>query len=232
MDEPSKLKLQKDRIASAKASKGISEEAIYLKVMKHIKDDINSKCDLLDFGAGSGNLIKYIYNSGFKGNFFGADIMAAPREVPEDVIWIKTDLNYPLDLKDNLFDLIISIEVIEHLENPRDTFREFYRLLRPGGKLVVTTPNQESIRAFLALLFKGHFVAFSDASYPAHITALLRKDFLRICNESDFDSPSFFYTDKGGIPKLPRVLWQQISFNLLKGRLFSDNLILITNKSL
>jgi hypothetical protein len=95
----------------------------------------------------------------------------------------------------------------------------------------MTTPNQESVRSFAGLLMGGHFVAFLGRSYPAHITALLRKDFQRICHETCFAPPQFYYTDSGGIPKLPQVHWQSLTFGLLKGRLFSDNLAVVTRKS-
>ena len=47
-----------------------------------------------------------------------------------------------LPFRDQTFDLIISMSVIEHLEDPPEVFRELGRVLRPGGKLVVQTPNR------------------------------------------------------------------------------------------
>jgi SAM-dependent methyltransferase len=47
-----------------------------------------------------------------------------------------------LPFRDQTFDLIISMSVIEHLEDPVGVFREIGRVLRPGGKLVVQTPNR------------------------------------------------------------------------------------------
>jgi len=221
--------LHKKRLASAKASHGISGEPIYRTVLAFLKE-MKSDCDLLEFGAGTGSLLRQICESGFRGNITAADIQPCPEQLPIQVSWIQSDLNYPIDVPDNSFDLIVSTEVIEHLENPRAIFREFYRMLRPSGQLIVTTPNQESIRAFVALLLKGHFVAFLDSCYPAHITALLRKDFERICSETGFEAPQFVYTNTGGIPRIPRILWQDITFNLLKGRLFSDNVMVVSSK--
>ena len=65
---------------------------------------------------------------------------------------------------------------------------------------------------------------------PAHITALTRLDLLRIAEESHFQFLTFAYTDQGGIPKLPHIQWQKVSFGLLKGRLFSDNLAMVVHK--
>ena len=140
-------------------------------------------------------------------------------------------MNAPLPCPDASFDAIISTEVIEHLENPRAAFREFSRLVRPGGRLLLTTPNQESIRSLASLIVRGHHVAFLDESYPAHLTALLRRDLERLCQESGFDRPRFAYTDVGAVPKWTSVTWQALSFGLLRGRLFSDNLVLVATRT-
>jgi 2-polyprenyl-3-methyl-5-hydroxy-6-metoxy-1,4-benzoquinol methylase len=158
------------------------------------------------------------------------DILSQPEALPTSVKWIEADLNNPTVAADSSYDVIISTEVIEHLENPRGVFRELHRLLRPGGTLIVTTPNQESIRSYLCLLLDGHYAGFRDASYPAHITALLRKDFERVCGETGFAPPRFFYTECGGIPKFPRFHWQEVLFGLARGRLFSDNVAIKTEK--
>lgn len=222
--------LHERRFAAALASKGISSEPIYRMAMSVLNACTNGG-DLLEFGAGTGHLLKELAAWGTFTTLTGADIQPRPDGIPNEIRWISADLNQPVSAPAGSFDVIVSTEVIEHLENPRSVFREFYRLLRPGGTLLVTTPNQESIRALVGLIFGGHFVAFHDGSYPAHITALLRRDFERICAESSFRAPRFSYSNAGGIPKLPHIQWQKVSFGLLKGRLFSDNIAITTTKA-
>lgn len=82
----------------------------------------------------------------------------------------------------------------------------------------------------MALIVRGHFISFCDDSYPAHITALLRKDIRRIMEEAGFINTDFVYTDFGGIPKIPEITWQQIFFGLLRGRFFSDNILTVAKK--
>ncbi|WP_372674233.1 class I SAM-dependent methyltransferase [Acidithiobacillus sp.] len=149
--------------------------------------------------------------------------------LPCEINWYSGDLNEDIPINGQ-FDTVTCSEVIEHLENPRRTFRCLSGLTKPGGLLVLTMPNQESIRSYVGLVLGGHFTQFLGSSYPAHITALVRLDLVRLCAEVGFGQPTFQYTNIGGIPKAPWLTWQSMSFGLLRGRLFSDNIAMITRK--
>lgn len=49
---------------------------------------------------------------------------------------------YKLPFKSNSFDIVISTEVLEHLEDDTTAVREMYRVLKPGGRLLITVPNE------------------------------------------------------------------------------------------
>jgi 2-polyprenyl-3-methyl-5-hydroxy-6-metoxy-1,4-benzoquinol methylase len=217
------------RMQAAIASGGTSGGPIYRAVLA-AAGSLGIAGDALDFGAGTGVLIDALLASDLNVTLTGADLLTRPASMPAQVRWIQADLNEPLPLPDGRFDAITAIEVIEHLENPRAVFREFHRLLRPRGALLVTTPNQESLRALTSLLIRGHFVEFLDGSYPAHITALVRKDLDRIAVETGFERPRFLYTNDGGVPRFPAMTWQNLSLGLLRGRLFSDNILALTHR--
>ena len=221
--------LREQRKRASEASGGISSEPIKSLVLLHLKRE-RAGGRLLDFGAGLGELLTRLHAAGGYASLAGADLYPRPANLAADVEWHHQDLNDTITIAPP-FDVVICSEVIEHLENPRQTLRTLHGLLKPGGLLVLTMPNQESIRSYLALMFVGHFVQFTGQSYPAHITALLRMDLRRICAETGFAAPEFSYTNEGGLPKLPVVTWQTVSFGLLRGRLFSDNLAMVTRRA-
>jgi len=214
------------RHLAIEAAGGVSSPPIYSLVFTLI-EHAELGGSALDFGAGTGELTRQLVSCGRFAEVAGADALPRPSILPPRINWLQCDLNEPIgDI--GKFDVIICAEVIEHLENPRATFRTFSRLLKSGGALVLTTPNQESIRSFISLVARGHFSGFMGASYPAHITALLRLDLERICSETGFDRPVFAYSNHGGIPKMPRLTWQDVTGSLARGRLFSDNLGMLT----
>lgn len=217
--------LNDKRFAAALGTGGTSSNAVYKMAMGYLAHNDDCVGDLLEFGAGTGNLLRHLKNLGRFSSLTGADILSRPNDLPGSIQWVEADLNYSLALPDQSFDTIISTEVIEHLENPRAIAREFKRLLRPQGRIVITTPNQESWRSLLSLIIKGHFVWFLDSNYPAHITALVQKDLERVLIEAGFRAIEFGFSDQGGIPGRPRTTWQSVSGNLLKGRRFSDNIL-------
>ena len=220
--------LKKRRILASKKSGGTSDNIIKNKIIYHLNKFQTKDKSLLDFGAGTGKLIRTLKKFDFK-SISGADLFKRPKNLGKKIKWYKSDLNDNLNI-DEKFDFIICSETIEHLENPRHTLRTIYKLLKNDGVLILTMPNNESLRSIGALILEKHFVAFLDTCYPAHITAILAQDLIRISNEVGFMKPSIYYTNYGVTPKLTQVTWQKISLGFLKGKYFSDNLIMVTKK--
>lgn len=223
------VNLREQRVRASNASGGTSTVAIY-SIIEHAIEEHDLRGQVLDLGSGIGQLTRRLLAMNRFDHVVAADIMKAPDDLTDSVVWIEKDLNSAFGGYESAFDLIVSAEVIEHLENPRFTIREIFRLLRPGGTAIITTPNNESLRSIIALLIRGHYAGFGETSYPAHITALLRKDITRIFLEAGFNEPKFHFTDYGGIPGKPDVTWQSISQGLLGGLRFSDNLMAIADK--
>ncbi len=112
---------------------------------------------VLDVPSGQGALSKDLEKKGFR-TFLG-DIERT------NILYrngrsVQIDLNGSLPFKRRAFDIVLCVEGIEHIENPHHLIREFSRLLKAGGHLVVTTPNVMTIKSRMRFLFYSYLDFF------------------------------------------------------------------------
>ena len=109
---------------------------------------------ILDAPCGAGALAASLAGTGFE--TWGADVQADARTVLGER-FRPADLNARLPWPDPSFDVAVSVEGIEHLENRFNFLREMHRLLRPKGMLLVTTPNIVSLRSRARFFGSGFY---------------------------------------------------------------------------
>jgi len=94
---------------------------------------------LLDIGCGAGNMI---YHLSHYGQVKGLEIDQRPvnkaRERGYDVDLFDATQRMPFD--DNTFDAITALDVIEHNEDDLAILADSYRILKPGGHMIITVP--------------------------------------------------------------------------------------------
>ncbi len=80
------------------------------------------------------------------------------------------------------FDLVVAIEVIEHVESPMRFLPTIAQLLAPGGVAIITTPNVDSVPARLKFPVEGKTRMMDKVSDPEHLSPaladLLKRQFL------------------------------------------------------
>jgi 2-polyprenyl-3-methyl-5-hydroxy-6-metoxy-1,4-benzoquinol methylase len=181
---------------------------------------------LVDAGCGTGDLWRAT-----RGRFARCICVDAIRypDLPREVDFREADLDRdPLPLDDGTADVAAGVEVIEHLENPRAFVRELVRVTRPGGWIVITTPNQLSALSLVTLVVKGRFSAFQESDYPAHRTALLEIDLRRMAAENRLERVDIAYTRWGRLPF--SGLHYPAAIAALSPRRLSDNVVLIGSR--
>lgn len=205
-------------------SAGISAVAIYKMVARALDKRGIRGGRILDFGCGVGNLYGFV-RSRFD-EYIGVDIVRY-EGFPEEAQFVPVDLNSS-SMEHLEGDVVVAVETIEHLENPRDFMRQIVGAAKPGAWVAVTTPNQLSFLSLLTLVVKHRFAAFQDAHYPAHLTALLEIDLLRIARENGLTDVAIEYSESG------RIVLTPLSYPGFLARLFprlcSDNLMVIGRK--
>lgn len=146
-----------------RAAPGVHEAAMKL-VSKHVAQVQSS---VLDLAAGSGAWLSRLHDAGFSDldavelnvEMFGFDAVQ-PRAL---------DLNATFSQSiESSFQLVTALEIIEHLDSPRNFLRQVHSLLDDNGYLLVTTPNVGTWQGRLRFLFRAEHVHFGEWDYHNH----------------------------------------------------------------
>jgi len=117
------------------------------------------RIDILEIGVGSGYLLNLLATSGYSGRYVGVDVrrrknLPIVESGPFDFEFVEQDFNsYSTDA---LFDLIISITVLEHMEQDRQAVVQAASMLKPGGVQVHIVPSFWSLFLFLTHGFRQY----------------------------------------------------------------------------
>jgi SAM-dependent methyltransferase len=112
---------------------------------------------LLEVPAGEGALAWRLAEMGYE--VVGGDVDPDFFKVPY-LRCLRLDMNDIFPIEDETFSYISCIEGLEHLENQFSFVRECRRILRPGGKLVLSTPNILNIASRMKYLLSGFYSLF------------------------------------------------------------------------
>lgn len=128
---------------------------------KEYKKDIK----ILDLGAGHGAFTKKLYDKGF--DVSAGDLF--PELFHFDSIECKKiDITKTFPYEDNTYDLVIAIEVSEHIIDHENFFKEISRVLKPTGTLYLSTPNILSLKSRVRFLYTGFYYSFNKLEINNH----------------------------------------------------------------
>jgi len=207
-----------------------SSDTVLSTVARVLAEKAHRYDTVVDLGCGNGRCAQHL--GGLCRNYLGGD-RAEFDDFPGSAAtgFRKVDLNRePYPFSESSADAVVSVGVIEHLENPRALVREMARIVRPGGWVVVTTPNQLSVTSKLHLVTRNQFPAFQRAPglYPGRITALVEGDLRRIARECGLIDVDVRYVDQSRAPRSGQPWPAKL---LARGRWFSDNLLLVARRA-
>lgn len=121
----------------------------YVKNYLHrIKDELNGKI-VLDVAAGSGVTTEILLELGAKVEAF--DLFPEYFMIKE-VDCKRADILDKMPVPDGYADYIICQEGVEHFSDQCKAYKEFNRILKPGGKLIMTTPSYSNLKAKMSYL--------------------------------------------------------------------------------
>ena len=161
----------------------------------------------LDIGSGYGDLISEVISE-FKVKPYACDYTDQLMQLSNQSVDI-VDLNkQKLPYNNNYFDLVTLTEVIEHLEDYRGNLKDIFRVLKPGGILVISTPNILNIKSRIRFLFFGFWNLFG----PLH----LQED-KKYTTGGHINPISYFYLAHS----LSEVVFKKVNVSIDKKQTFS-----------
>jgi len=113
-----------------------------------VRNHLRSGARLLD--AGCGRYLRFCNEFAPVAHVVGVDLESTFETRNQSPPFaVRGDIG-ALPFPSGYFDMVISRSVVEHLEDPPKVFREFARVLKPGGKVVLITPNKYDYVSLIA----------------------------------------------------------------------------------
>jgi SAM-dependent methyltransferase len=192
---------------------------------------------LIDLGCGDGSWLDD--HSGSEA--IGIDLDATrlrPGRQGRAWTFVSADLDEGIPLDDAWAHAVRANQVVEHIRNPVRLFAEAYRVLRPGGVFVATTPNVRYVKHILRLAIRGDGPMTSQRAERSavdwddgHIHYFTAHDLEWLAGSTGF---STYHTEAlvdraGGFSALRRILDRQRT-NFLVKAVLCGNVLLVARK--
>jgi 2-polyprenyl-3-methyl-5-hydroxy-6-metoxy-1,4-benzoquinol methylase len=175
------------RELAVRCAPGAHEEAFAI-LAKHVPVDGR----VMDLAAGSGAWLLRLRNAGF------IDLSAIELDV--DRFGLGQVKPQPINLNGRFseeistdFSLVTALEIIEHLDSPRDFLRQAFNALAPRGYLLVTTPNIGHWVGRIRFLLSAEHRYFKESDYhqQRHISPISHLQMNLMCREIGFELVEF-----------------------------------------
>jgi 2-polyprenyl-3-methyl-5-hydroxy-6-metoxy-1,4-benzoquinol methylase len=163
------------------------------------KSSGRQKIRVLDLGCGNGCLANLLAQQGYE--VVGVEESASGVDIAQkafpDCDFIKGSIyDLPPSITNNAFDVVISVEVIEHLYYPKELVKAAEKCLRPGGQLILTTPYNgylKNIAISVAGKMDKHVTALWDGG---HIKFFSVKTLRTLLETEGFEDIQFKFTGR------------------------------------
>jgi len=142
------------------ADTGVHEQAAAL-----LQKYVPGNASVLDVGAGAGAFSQRLTDLGYKVTALDVD---PEKWIPTDIPFLQLNIDAGMAASvQDTFAAVCCLEVIEHVENPWNLLREIYSVVKPGGYLLLSTPNITSFLSRGMFFLTGRFHQFDegDLSY-------------------------------------------------------------------
>jgi 2-polyprenyl-3-methyl-5-hydroxy-6-metoxy-1,4-benzoquinol methylase len=178
-----------------------------LEMLSEIKRSGSQKLRVLDLGCGNGSLSHLIAQQGYEvvGVEDSESGVNYARQTFPNCHFIQASIyDLPFAELENSFDIVLSVEVIEHLLYPKELVRAAKKCLKPNGRLILTTPYHGYLKN-LVLAISGkmdsHFTSLWDGGHIKFFSVATLRNLLETEKYTDIN-----FKFSGRIP----LLWKSM----------------------
>jgi 2-polyprenyl-3-methyl-5-hydroxy-6-metoxy-1,4-benzoquinol methylase len=143
---------------------------------------------MLEIGCGNGSRLARMHALGWEVEGQEVDPGAAESVMQAHNFILHLGVLHKLSLPDASYDAVIMNHVIEHIHDPIGILSECYRILKPDGTLVLTTPNSESLG------HKTYQSAWMGLDPPRHLYIFSQKTLSTVVMKAGFRNFEVFTT--------------------------------------
>lgn len=196
-----------DRALYPKHSRNWDDLIFRQRILRHL----NRGSTVLDLGAGAG-IVEQMNFRGLAAQVCGVDLN--PRVVDNPMLDEGRVANVGgIPYENDKFDVVYADNVVEHLSDPLEVFREVRRVLKPGGAFLVKTPNKTHYIPTIARLTPHRFHQFVNRlrgraeldTFPTLYRANTASDVRKLSTQADFEIDRLDRIE--GRPEYLRIAW-------------------------
>lgn len=175
----------------------------YRKYEEMIRSYITEGAKVLDVGCGRHfPMGQHLLEMGAE--VYGIDPVAEPKSAASGIRLQRAGADH-IPFEEEMFDMIISRSVLEHLEKPVKVFCEFYRVLKPAGKVIFLAANRYDYVSLMASLLPNRVHGYvvnrtegrdTEDTFTTYYRANSIRQISRLVQETGFYIESFSYLNQ------------------------------------
>ncbi len=207
--------MQDIEVISTSSSLGTGAQSYYMPAFGELfLRSVSRHARVLETGCGRGHFLAWLGSHDYR-DVLGCDLENHLDEAHSGFDFRQADLsNEPIPCPDQTVDAVLSLHVIEHLENPWAYVRDLRRVLRPGGHLFIAYPSSKDFVSRVKFLLRADVPSYSRTNnhYSFFTRSIENKLF------TDFELQSRVYASRSiplvGVGRLPgRAAWSHKSLS-------------------
>ena len=180
-------------------------------ILKLLLSSLDRKDNILDFGAGYGLFTEKLKKKGYKISALEKNEKAIEKLKEKNLINYKT-----IDQIKEKIDCVISLNVLEHIENDQEIVKDIYNLLKKDGKLLLYVPSSNLVWSNLDVLVN-------------HVRRYDKKGLKNLLSRAGFEVEQIYYVDFIGWSVLlfSKLIRMELEFDKRKIKFYDKYIFII-----